>query len=291
MRETGTNTGVFTGGLVVAQGMALTVEDGILSLLSTAETITCTYKDMSPSLTTSVITKPSTAGVVNILPTLIGSGVGLTVTVSDVDLNVNTLAADMTSVLVFSDRQGEGIERLVLTETGLNTGIFTGGLRTVRSGAFTPADDGVLNIQPGTCDNACSTCATGGCRGFVTVSYADVSPWATLRRYAAIGNVGSVTACVAGQPVTDFCTFDAGQLFVTVTHPNLNTLPTTIQQVHVHVCASESRISLCLCMYYFVPFHVLFCPFLALSCTDICSRSTQTKFSPPRPSTQHPRTS
>jgi hypothetical protein len=231
MRETGANTGIFTGTFVVASGRTIVPGDGLLSLQSNLETITCTYKDMSPSVTLTATTKPSIAGVLTVQPTLIGPGVALTVTVADADLNVDPLAADVSSVRIDSDRQGEGSERVSLRETGLNTGVFTGSLRTVRSGAFTVADDGVINIQPGTCDNGCTTCAAGGCTGYLTISYTDESPKATLRRYAAVGTIGSVTPCAAGQPTTDFCTFDAGQLLVTVVHPNFNTAPSSVQQV------------------------------------------------------------
>ena len=73
----------------------------------------------------------------------------LQVTVADADLNTNTLTAETQSVTVTTSK-GE-TEVVLLTETGLNTGIFTGTLTTVDSStAGASGDDNVVSADIGT---------------------------------------------------------------------------------------------------------------------------------------------
>ena len=67
-------------------------------------------------------------GTVAITPTSI-PGDTLTITVNDADLNADTGAVDTVDVQVENEDTGE-LETITLTETGVNTGVFTGTIDT-----------------------------------------------------------------------------------------------------------------------------------------------------------------
>ncbi len=77
----------------------------------------------------------------------------LTVTVTDADVNTNSLVAETVSVDVFNDLTGE-LEQVLLTETGPDTGIFVATLAT-NSATGGVNNDGILSF-----DNASGYTAT-----------------------------------------------------------------------------------------------------------------------------------
>lgn len=247
MTETGADTGIFTGILNVSDDSddspGVDWNSGMLSPVANIHTITATYRDMAPAVTVSATTQPGDVGVLSIVPQLLGAGVSLQVTVVDDDLNIDAFAPDTTTALVVSDRTREGTETVTLTETGNNTNTFVGLLPTKRTGAFSAENDGIMYLQSGTCPIDCSTCAAGGCEGYLTITYADVTPFASRILYSAVGTVGTITGCDPAKPSTDYCTFDSGNVFVTVVHPNLNTNPAQVQQYASKVKASAEFFS------------------------------------------------
>ncbi len=70
----------------------------------------------------------------------------LTVTVDDPDENFDSAVIEQFTVVVVNDRTGES-EQITLTETGPDTGIFTGELATIAGNTAGSNDDGVLNTQ------------------------------------------------------------------------------------------------------------------------------------------------
>ncbi|NNE60937.1 MAG: hypothetical protein HKN35_08590, partial [Woeseia sp.] len=71
-----------------------------------------------------------------------------TITVNDADLNTGAGAVEQVVVDVTNTRTNE-IEQVTLTETGANTGIFTGTLTTTFSGVAGGNNTGVMNAQEG----------------------------------------------------------------------------------------------------------------------------------------------
>jgi len=85
-------------------------------------------------------------GVVTITP-FSDPGDSLLITVTDADLNVLAGVAETVLVTVVNDVTGE-VEQVTLTETGVNTGIFTSNL-TTSLGAAGGNNSGVMNTQAG----------------------------------------------------------------------------------------------------------------------------------------------
>ncbi len=86
------------------------------------------------------------AGAVTITPTGVPGGT-LTITVTDTDLDINTSVAEVMVVQVANNATGE-VEQVMLTETGANTGVYSGTLVTRQGGAGI-SNDGVINTSSG----------------------------------------------------------------------------------------------------------------------------------------------
>jgi len=155
LRETGDNTGVFrnTTGL---QSTTDTVDtgDGVLQTQG-GSTITVSYTDADDGtdttwdtaiMGTESTTRFSDSGGVDVIQYAIGFE-GIYVTVEDADQNTDSSLAETISVSV-SDPAGDS-EELILTETGVDTGVFrnTAGLSSV-SGSGS-SGDGTLNTAGG----------------------------------------------------------------------------------------------------------------------------------------------
>lgn len=87
-------------------------------------------------------------GVLELEPAAPEVGDDITVRVIDADLNVNAAVAESFSVQASSDK-GEN-ETLVLTETGVNTGIFVGLVSTTSGTSAGTDNDGVFNAEDNT---------------------------------------------------------------------------------------------------------------------------------------------
>jgi len=93
------------------------------------------------------ITVKGTDGIISITHTII-PGDTITVTVNDIDLNTNPTIAETIVVEVKNTVTGE-IEQVTLTETGPNTGVFSGTLSTVPGLTAGIYNDGTMNTKAG----------------------------------------------------------------------------------------------------------------------------------------------
>eukprot|EP00961_Rhodomonas_salina_P102660 1380744-Rhodomonas_salina.1 len=228
--ETGRNSGVFTAVLDVSNSLSATSNSGVLSPVLAGSIITGHYQDLAPTMLARAYSSPGTAGALTVSPSQIGAGVILTFTVTDADVNFDSTVAETVRVTVATDRSREGTETVTLRERGLDSGVFTGSLQTIRSAGYGNSNDGKINVVTGTCftDQTCSTCAAGGCTGYVITTYKDASPQNDIIKYTSVGYVGKITSCNDVTVVTDYCLFRQDSLFITVTDPDLNVNPSTL---------------------------------------------------------------
>eukprot|EP00961_Rhodomonas_salina_P146184 1967819-Rhodomonas_salina.1 len=117
-------------------------------------------------------------GVLTLSPTTLLAGSRLSVTVDDMDLD-RSPQRETTSVVVSSNRALEPDKRLTLTETGANTGRFTGELVTIDSADLGDiAFEGTMNVQDGES---------------LRVAYQDELPrFQSIEQTAPIAEVGSI---------------------------------------------------------------------------------------------------
>jgi hypothetical protein len=178
--ETGLNTNVFTGTIATRLGIASTA--GVLTGLTEGEIVLGTYRDAIPDSTRfeclTCITRTLVAMVANLTlsPSLLDVDGTLTVTVVDSDANLNRALIDTTLVTVSQTyRQPVGSRVVTVTETGTDTSIFTGSLRTSSS-----TTSGLLYAPQG---------------ARITASYNDTNPTPSSVRTATsrIASVGTVT--------------------------------------------------------------------------------------------------
>ena len=151
LTETGANTGIFTGNLPTIFGtVAGPNNSGALSTQAT-NTVTVTYNDALSSTGTAVArtaddtVSGGATGTVSITPTS-GPGDTLIIGVADADLNANALVAETVIVTLVNSVTGE-IETVTLTETGPNTGVFSGTLPTVAGLVAGANNSGSMNVK------------------------------------------------------------------------------------------------------------------------------------------------
>ncbi len=75
-----------------------------------------------------------------------GPGETLTLTVSDADLNANAAVIESVGVDLVNNDTGE-LEQIILTETGANTGVFSGSLPTAETAAAATNNDSLMHVQ------------------------------------------------------------------------------------------------------------------------------------------------
>ena len=149
LTETGANTGVFTGTVATTFGIvAGTNNDGTFNTQA-ADTVTVTYNDAltatgGTASPTDVSNVTGITGTVTITDPSI-PGDTLTVTVTDADLDT-TGGTDTLVVDLVNDVTGE-TEMVTLTETGANTGVFTGTVATTFGIVAGTNNDGTFNTQ------------------------------------------------------------------------------------------------------------------------------------------------
>jgi hypothetical protein len=257
LTETGMNSGVFTGDIDVDPTGVAVAGNGILAPASMmggtgvgqGYILEASYFDVAPNNRAIRDAYPSNAGFLSLTPCLpgespckavVGAGVMLTITVTDRDLNRDDSAHEQVTVTVNTDREREPVETIFLTECRVdptsqtcqphpNSNLFVGHIQTARSSSWSQQGDGVLNVLPGDCDKSCTSCAASACKGFIAVEYRDVSPAASVKKYAKVGHLGKIDMCgqLPGQAPLDYCLFDLSSsvITVTVTDPDLNEQP------------------------------------------------------------------
>jgi len=142
LTETEVNSGVFQGKVRLA-GTTNDIATGIDALkVAAGDTLTLVYVDVPAGTLQATATVEANTGTIELSKTSLSLTDECTVTVVDNDLNtsataIDTVAAATNTVVVKSnsDATGTGIK---LTETGVDTGIFTGKFKT---GAATAAGD------------------------------------------------------------------------------------------------------------------------------------------------------
>ncbi len=149
--ETGVNTGVFSTTIPSAFSAVIGPVDGIIQIKA-GQTVRVTYIDMLNSSggttthTVDVNVMGGATAVLSALPVSILPGASIAVSLSDADLNTNSLVMESRTVTVTNSHTGE-TESLNLVETGVNTGIFQAVLPTVYGTASGVSSDGVMTVR------------------------------------------------------------------------------------------------------------------------------------------------
>ncbi|QXP61455.1 carboxypeptidase regulatory-like domain-containing protein [Olleya sp. HaHaR_3_96] len=154
LTETGADTGVFTGTVDTVFGTTGgTDNDGTINT-QTGDTVTVTYDDVLDAdgndpvaVTDTDIVGAGATGTVDITDTSV-PGDTLDVVVTDNDLNIDSAVVETIDVVVVNDVTGES-EIVTLTETGADTGVFTGTVDTVFGTTGGTDNDGTINTQTG----------------------------------------------------------------------------------------------------------------------------------------------
>ena len=154
LTETGPDTGIFTGTVDTTFGtVAGTDNDGVFNTQA-GDTVTVTYDDEFDGtgndpdpITDTDIVGGGITGTVDITDFSI-PGDTLDIVVTDGDLNEDPLVIETVDVVVVNDVTGE-IEIITLTETGPDTGVFTGTVDTTFGTVAGTDNDGVFNTQAG----------------------------------------------------------------------------------------------------------------------------------------------
>lgn len=153
LTETGPDTGIFSNTLITAYGTTADGNNnGILKVFA-GNTIRSTYQDAhtasggAATYTVSSVVVGGTNGTLTMAPANLIPGSDLTVSINDADLNTDPASVDSVSVNVTNNTTAEN-EIVLLTETGANTGIFSGTVSTVLDSAG-PDNDGTINVQVG----------------------------------------------------------------------------------------------------------------------------------------------
>ncbi|WP_405250311.1 beta strand repeat-containing protein [Dokdonia sp. Asnod3-C12] len=154
LTETGADTGVFEGTVETVSGIiAGTDNDGVFNSQA-GDTITVTYDDVldvtgsNPSPVSDVDTVlGGVTGTVDITNLSI-PGDTLDIVVTDNDLNEDPLTIETIEVVIVNDVTGES-ETITLTETGIDTGVFTGAVDTEYGVTAGTDNDGIFNTQSG----------------------------------------------------------------------------------------------------------------------------------------------
>jgi uncharacterized repeat protein (TIGR01451 family) len=221
--ETGANTGIFTGTIATAFGTSagtnnngsFNVQAGDSLVISYYDTVTSTGAPGGWIRFTTHVLGGATATLS--ATSSIHPGDSIYVTVTDNDLNKNTSVAESYSVLD-SNTVTHEIETITVTETGVNTGIFTGRVST-RYGVVTGSNnDGFFYTQAG---------------DVIRVTYKDTmqangGPGSTLTANTNVlgGHPGSLT-------VSPTLIFPGDSVQVTVTDADLNKNTSAIESYTV----------------------------------------------------------
>tara|TARA_R110002012_G_scaffold311141_1_gene520411 strand:- start:2418 stop:5834 length:3417 start_codon:yes stop_codon:yes gene_type:complete len=154
LTETGADTGVFEGTVETLSGIiAGTDNDGVFNTQA-GDTVTVTYDDVldvtgsNPApVSDSDTVLGGVTGTVDITNLSI-PGDTLDIVVTDNDLNEDSLTIETIEVVVVNDVTGES-ETITLTETGIDTGVFTGDVDTEYGVTAGTDNDGIFNTQSG----------------------------------------------------------------------------------------------------------------------------------------------
>ncbi len=276
LTETDINSGLFSGGVpTFLASTAGTSGSGVMRV-QTGDTFTATGSltvvATSRAITASKITSTGTVNSITTSNTAIRVGgdtvniasIGfpgdnVTVTVNDTDLNVNASGSESTTVTVSNNRTGES-ETLALSETGVNTGTFTGVLPTASSTGAGASNDGTLNVSDGDTIIAsyADTRASNGVAAIVTASGtvggfnnstlrdALLKSDAFVTRFDATGQMVYSTYLGGGSfdSIADIAVDDSGNAYVTGTTQSRD-FPATGGAYNGTACTDADNNSIC----------------------------------------------
>ncbi|MCG2586850.1 Ig-like domain-containing protein, partial [Massilia sp. TS11] len=194
---------------------------GSLTPLTAGSTysVTATVKDLAGNTTSDSTSNElrivGTTGSASISSVIAGQTISLSVT--DADLNTNSSTIQTVNVTVTNAATGE-TETVLLTETGVNTGVFSGTLASVKSATIGSNNTGTLNLSNGNTVSLSYTDALDGS--------GNTNQTRTASTIGTAGNTGSVTigTVVPGSAIT-----------LTVTDADLNTNAGSLQTATVTV--------------------------------------------------------
>ena len=159
------------------------------------------------SRTATAVATAGVTGSTTISPVVAGQAVTLTVT--DADLNTNAGTAQSVNVTVTNQTTNE-TESVLLTETGVNTGIFSGTLATTNAAGAGTNNTGNINVVAGNTlqvaytDALDATGATNQSRTATTVATAGDPPLALTVAISTDGNTdGHLSQSEQGSSTTD----------------------------------------------------------------------------------------
>ncbi|MDY0781598.1 hypothetical protein [Tenacibaculum sp. IB213877] len=228
LTETGANTAIFEGVVTTVYGTSAgTNNDGNFTV-SANTVLTASYTDAKNEQGEEAIITDTTTilGGVNgvvVVDETAKVGEDITITVTDVDLNMDITVAEIITVEVTSDK-GE-TETVTLTETGVDTGVFTGTITTVYGANAGANNDASFNVSTNT---------------VLTTSYTDV-----LNEQGAEVVINSTTTMLGGATGTILVegTANVGDdLTVTVTDADLNTNNSVAETITVEVTSDKGEI-------------------------------------------------
>ncbi len=216
--ETGVNTGVFTASLVTVFGTAAGANNSGSMNVQAGNTVRGTYNDaFAASGGTATLTDDTTVtGGHDSAITATASvpvGTSITITVTDIDLNANAVAVETVAITAINATTGES-ESVTCTETGVNTGVFTGTLPTAYGAAAGANNSGSMNVQSGVSITSTYNDTFTSTGGTQTLSATTAITGGTD------GTITSTTPVSPGSPIA-----------VTITDADLNKNPLSIETV------------------------------------------------------------
>ncbi len=224
--ETGTNTGVFAAKIPTQFGAAAGTNNNGIFNVKAGDTLQVSYRDTlqanggSATITARTAVKGGFTATISASPVLMAAGDSVTFTLTESDLNRRPATAD-TVILTTVSSKGES-EALTYVETGVNTGIFRAGIKSLFGAGPGPNNNGIFTIQPGDSivatfhDSLTANGDTANVRAWVKIgtvsfatsgkTYADLNggsavPLDTIAYTVTVKNSGTVTA--ASVAVTD----------------------------------------------------------------------------------------
>ncbi|MBI2938151.1 MAG: hypothetical protein HYY22_08095 [Thaumarchaeota archaeon] len=240
--ETGINTGVFTLNFDLETALNGTRTAGSTITIKLydkfAKTMVTTSATIGGTLSTIVLDRTT-------LPLPLGEQVSVTVTVTDPKANSNPSAINTANVTLLaynatnqrvniSNTDGANAWTVSLTESDVNTGIFTGTVKYL-----IVSNTGNVNVTVGSTQrtlhniNGNLNANVSGkqmVNGKLVFGYAD--PLATGGNVTATGTISPSTATLSVSPTSVNLN---GTLVVTVTEPDENLSPTSINTIHANI--------------------------------------------------------
>lgn len=248
LNETGANTGIFTAQVETSCNGIATTENGVVDAAANS-TVSATYIDLSDSTgntvnrTATIYANPSTnsTGSIMFVENLAGTGdltafnINSEFYVKVTDPDQNTDPSTKQTVTIKATTPTGDTETIVLTETSVNSGVFTGTLHSGLQATPTPenAEIEVVNGTIVTASYIDEKDASGNLnqtRTDTIVANLVVTQTGTIAFVADSSGAGNATTVVPGSSI-----------FVRVDDANLNASPTTIETTQITLTTTSGE--------------------------------------------------